>query len=162
MICSINRYTIATNIIDNTIIKPTSVSYKNNALPYFWRTIYLLFFTVMGAIFTGYQAFAAAFLTRVGYDSDGYIGLIEIQSDASPNGRAFKTFVNSLVEFINEYYLSFFVEKFGASDACIVLGSLIPVVLILLVFFALNLDEYIVWKMLSTGKKSRFTKIKKV
>ncbi len=142
--------------------KPNTTAYKNNSIPYLWRTIYLMFFIIMGAIFAGYQAFAADFLTRVGYESDGYIGLIQINSDASTFGKGFKTIVNSLVGFINEHYLSFFVEKFGASDACIVLGALIPVILILLVFFTLNLDEYIEWKMLSKGKKSRFNKAKKV
>lgn len=120
--------------------------YKKNSIFYKWRSIYLLFFAVCGAVLCGYQAFAIGYLDRIGYDGNGQIReMIEL----SDSGgflvgllNAFKNVVNFLLKMVNRYF-KLWTDVFGESDAVAVISIAAPITVILLVIAAFYIDGYL-------------------
>ena len=119
---------------------------KKNSVVYFWRSLYLLFFSVIGTILCGYHTFATKYITDVGHNGNGRIPLFE------KNGTVYNS-LNRLFDLISDTYIKLFVNIFGENDAALTLSVVIPITIILTVFFSLNLHEYFVWRTLSNNTK---------
>ena len=130
---------------DSDIIADDDV-YKKNRSIYFWRSVYLFFFSMFGAIVCGYQAFASKFLVNIQHTSDGMLEMLE-------KGTGFKQYlnigINRIFNLLNGTYLKFFREIFGNSDASVIIAFILPIVFILLVCFTFNFDEYLGYLQLS-------------
>lgn len=130
----------------NEPIEISTETHKSNSSVYLRRTIYLLFFSLCGAILTGYHIYAAKFLEGIGLAGDGRITkkLAKVNSDnffeQVLNGL--KAIVNFIFKMINNYF-DFWTDIFGKNEAVAVLSVVIPITLILIVIAAFNIDEYL-------------------
>ncbi len=136
--------------------------YKSNAKVYLWRSIYLYFFSIWAAIVCGYQFFAADYLERIGHASDGFMDKLEMGS----SGTAFDSVLNILekpinfiIDWINEFYLIWIAERYGANDAYVVLAMLLPVLLLLLVLASCSFNEFISYRRIAK-KSNRLQELK--
>ena len=131
---------------DEKPIEVTADVYKKNSIYYFWRILYLSFFTLLASVVCGYQAFAIKYLSRIGYSGNGQIRstlkLTEKGTLFEGLFNAFKKFVNFLIRILNAY-LRLWTKIFGESDAVIVIAFLIPVILILIAILGNYFNEYI-------------------
>ncbi len=144
-------------IKSNGNIVHTADVYKKNGIFYLWRSIYLLFFAVFGAIVCGYQAYAAKFLPYMGHTSDGKLSLLEIKDSESVLVEMLnivKNWVNNIFEFLNGGYFGIFRNFFGNTDAAVVIALILPIVIILTVLFALNFDQYLEYRSLIPNKST--------
>ncbi len=141
----------------NGNIVHTANVYKKNGNFYLWRSIYLLFFAVFGAIVCGYQAYASKFLPYMGHTSDGKLALLEIKDSESvliEMLNIVKNWANKLFEILNNGYLGIFRNIFGDTDAAVAFGLILPIVIVLTVLFALNLDQYLEYRSLIPNKRT--------
>ena len=125
-------------------IEDTPEVYKKSSNVYFWRSLYLFFFSVVCAIVCGYQAFVGNFIKAAGHSGNGLIRSFEIKGVSLLD--TLKIWLNGIIEFLNNTYIKLFVNIFGESDASIALAVLIPILIILTVCFAINFNEYLVTK----------------
>lgn len=130
--------------------------HQKNAVFYFWRSLYLFFFTLVSAVLCGYHYFAGDFIKRAGHSGNGSFGLLEVKGTSFLD--TLKSLWNNVLEFINNTYLKLFALIFGENDSSIVLAFLIPVVIVLTVLFALNLNEFVTCKI--KCKKFQAVKVK--
>lgn len=147
-------------VSETSDIKITEQICKKNSVPYFWRSLYLIFFSVCGAVFSGYHMFAIDYLERFGHVSDGRLDHFEIDSSGTAADKVFdliSSVINKAVDLINNSYLHFTTSIFGANDAVVVLSFLVPVVVILLIIAAFNIDEYISYRSLIKNIKGEDT-----
>ncbi len=129
-------------------IPRSKITLKNNSIPYLWRAIYFLFFAICGAVVCGYQLFAVYFLDKIGHLSDGVINHLNFDSSGTSFDSVLDIVVkpfNAVINILNKYYLSFITDIFGANDAVIVIAMLLPIVIALVAFGALNLSEYLLY-----------------
>lgn len=140
-------------------VKKNSLIYNKNAKFYFWRSLYLLFFGLCGAILSGYQFFAIDYLKKIGHTGNGQIrNMLDMSQSGPLSGlfNALKTFANFLFELLNKYF-KLWTNVLGKSDAVAVLSILLPVTVILLVIAGFNINEYILYK--TKAKKSKNFKL---
>ena len=138
-------------VAENKDIEITAEIYRKNSIKYFWRTLYLLFFAIVGAVVCGYQVFAIDYLERAGYTGNGLIDKLSVGSSGTSFDNvldAILTPVNYVIDFLNENIMIWLGETFGQSDAVVILVFLIPIVTALFVVSAFNLDEYINYRIL--------------
>ncbi len=135
----------------NGTITPSSEVYRKNAVPYFWRALYLLFFAVCGAIVCGYQAFSIGYLERIGHTGKG---MIEKTYEISQKGGFYNKLLNvvkhignALFKTLNEYF-KLWTSIFGESDAIAVISIVAPITIVLLILGALNLERYFTYRSL--------------
>lgn len=130
--------------------------YKRNAMPYFWRSLYMLFFGLCGSVVCGYQIFAIKFLQRVGYDGKGFI---EKTYNTTDDGGLFTIAVNALKGLGNIFfkllnaYFKLWTNAFGNSDAVAVISIVAPITVLLLIFGAINLQKYLQYRTLYKDKQ---------
>ena len=143
----------------NGKIAPSSEVYKKNSMPYFWRSLYMLFFGLCGSIVCGYQIFAIKFLQRVGYEGKG---AIEKTFSTSQNGGLFNTLLNALKGLGNAFfkllnaYFKLWTNAFGNSDAVAVISIVAPITIILLILGAMNLQRYLEYRSLSKNTNDNY------
>ena len=138
-------------------IKIMKEMYKKGAAFYLIRSLYLLFFAICASVLTGYQFFAKGFLETIGLHGDGKITNMLVKDsstgffDAIFNGL--KAIVNHFFKMLNGYF-NLWTNIFGKNDAVAVLSIVIPIVLILLVIAAFNVDEYLKYtKLIADASK---------
>ena len=135
----------------NKTIQQTCEIHKKNSSVYFWRALYLLFFSCVGAVLCGYHAFAADFIVNVGHMGKGRIPLFDIKGDSLLD--TLKDVLNHLFDFLSDTYIKLFTMMFGENDAALALSVLIPATIVITVFFALNIYEYFVCRKLAKSHK---------
>ncbi len=146
-------------------IAPNADVYKKNSVYYFWRTLYLLFFAICGAVVCGYQAFAIDYLKQIGYHGSGQITKVFELSDKKGFTEAalnlFRNIGNIFFKMLNRYF-KVWTDIFGESDAIAVISIVAPITIILLIIGALNLERYISYrkqaKQLGDKKTDQFKK----
>ena len=122
---------------------------KSIAGIYGTRCIYLYFFALVLAFVCGFQFYAVNYLDAVGYVSKN-IKLIEILPNE--NGAFFVGFKNFFKGIGNIFinlangYFKLWTDVFGNSDAIKVVSVLLPVLVVLLIIAAFNLDEYLKYR----------------
>ncbi len=129
---------------------------KKNARFYLWRIIYLLFFSVCGAVLCGYHAFSIGHLQAIEQVGDGQIDLLATGTTMTLF-NAIKIGFNYVLKAINAYF-SIWTDLFGKNDAVAVIAAIVPIMLILLVIASFNLDSYILY----TKKKKSLKTIGKM
>lgn len=142
----------------NSIIEDCSEIYNKNSSFYFWRCFYLLFFSVFGAVLSGYQAFAAKFIPAVGHTGNGRFGLLELEENAADFVaflNVLKKWWNGILELLNNTYLKLLTNIFGENDTVFVQAIVIPLVIVLSILFALNFEQYILYRKKAKNSKSR-------
>lgn len=132
-------------------IKLSADSKKKISELYLWRSIYMLFFSITGTVLCAYQIFAKKFIIDVfGHRGDGQFDLCKLGSNKTLN--ALKEFWNKILTFFNDTYFKLFTKMFGENSVALVMAFLLPITIACIVFFALNLDEYIFWKYIHSDK----------
>ena len=114
---------------------------KKNAAVYFWRTLYLLFFAICGAILCGYHIFMAGYLHTIEQAGNGQIAMLSTDGKIALL-NVIKTGFNYVLKAINAYF-RIWTDIFGENDAVAVVAAIIPIVIILLIIATFNLDSYI-------------------
>ena len=130
-----------------TDINTDAEVHKKNSIFYFWRWLYSLLLSVLGAVVIGYQAFASRFILEVGHTGNGHIKITEVSGNSF--GDAFAKMWNGILSFIDKTYLELFRNIFGESDAVFVLAVAVPLVIISSVYFTFNFDEYLIQRKLA-------------
>lgn len=119
---------------------------------YFWRTLYLFFFSLVSTLLCGYQMFALTYLEIFEHRGDGKFDMLV------PKGKPFfdklKLFWNEILDFFNNTYFKIFTKIFGENPVALVMAFLLPITIVLITLFAMNLDEYIFWRFTNNGKFS--------
>lgn len=133
-------YTISAAIVQN------KNTLKNNRSVYGWRTFYLFVFSLISSIFCGYHVFASKYILNAGHTGTGRLQPFKINDETYFN--SLKELLNKFAEFLNNGYLSVFRNIFGENDSAVVLAFLIPITIVLIVYFALNLNECVRYKYL--------------
>lgn len=131
-------------ISKETEIECTKEICKKNSKPYFWRSLYLLFFAICGSVLCGYHMFAAGFLENIGEAGNGQLEMLSTDGNFALY-NAIKSGFNYILKAINAYF-RIWTDIFGKNDAVAVVSALIPIILILLVIAAFNIDSYICFK----------------
>ena len=111
---------------------------------YFWKTLYLFFFSLTGTLACGYQVFALKFLEFFGHKGDGQFDMLPLEG--SKFLIAIKNLWNGILNVMNNTYLKLFTNIFGDNSVALVMAFLLPITIVLITLFSLNLDEYIFWK----------------
>jgi len=138
-------------------INASAEVYQNNAMPYFWRMLYMLFFALCGAVVCGYQAFAIGFLERVGHEGRG---LIERTYEISNEPELFNKLLNVLKFIGNAFfkmlnaYFKLWTNVLGESNAVSVIAIVAPITVVLLILAALNFERYFTYCTLSKKLKN--------
>ncbi len=143
---------------ETTIIEPSADVYKKNSIFYFWRWLYSLLFSVLGALVCGYQAFASRFIIDTGHTGTGHIKISEVEGNSF--GDVIAKAWNQILRFIDNTYLKMFRNIFGGSDAVFVLAVAVPVVILSVTYFTFNFDEYLIQRKMAKNHVSRRSVIK--
>lgn len=114
---------------------------KKNSKVYFWRSLYLLFFSICGSVFCGYHIFAASLLQNLDQAGNGQLDLLATNSGFAIL-NVLKSGFNYVIKAINAYF-RIWTSIFGENDAVAVVSALVPFVLILLIIATFNIDSYI-------------------
>ncbi len=149
-------------VAENAEIEMSTEIYRKNSVLYFWRTLYLMFFAIVGAVVCGYQVFAIDYLERLGYASDGLIDKLSVGSSGTSFDNTLDSIltpVNYVIDFINENLLVWIGDTFGRSDAIVILAFLVPIVVALFIIGAFNLDEYINYRIKISKKQNGSTTV---
>ncbi len=125
-------------------INITAEAKKKISDMYFWKTLYLFFFSLTGTLACGYQVFALKFLEFFGHKGDGQFDMLPLEG--SKFLIAIKNLWNGILNVMNNTYLKLFTNIFGDNSVALVMAFLLPITIVLITLFSLNLDEYIFWK----------------
>lgn len=131
--------------------------YKNNAVFYLTRTLYLFFFSLVGCLINGYQFYCIGYLDKVGHLSDAtVISPKEIENAKSLLDKVLnsaKGLLNLMIGWANRYFKIWF-DIFGENDAIAVISVVLPITVVLIIIACFNFDEYLKHKKLSKKKQS--------
>ena len=128
----------------NTEIPCTKEICKKNSRVYFWRSLYLLFFAIWASVLCGYHIFMAGYLNIIGQAGEGCIELLSTDGNVEML-NLLKSGFNYILKAINAYF-GIWTDIFGKNDAVAIVSAIIPILLIILLFAAFNLDSYICFK----------------
>ncbi len=128
-----------------------SEALKLNSKFYFWRSLYCFLISFVSSVLFGYQLFAIDFIMDAGHVGDGRIDLLT--AEGSSFGAILSRAWNGILEFINNTYIALFRMIFGESDAVFVLSLSVPLAIIFTILFAMNFNEYLLYKSLLKKQK---------
>ncbi len=133
-------------VSENDVFTQDSVALKRNAKHHFWKMLYYFFFGFCGCIVSGYQAFSFEFLKRIEQVGDGRITSSFVMSRSTNTLTALlnvlKKMGNYLIKIVNGYF-RIWTNIFGENEPVIVIAVVAPITVVLLIFGAFHLDEYL-------------------